>query len=150
MSRMEGREFYSLVPDAVAAIRTLGGAAHKHGLDEPLLELVKLRASQLNGCTFCLQMHANDARRLQIPTAKLDQLPAWREAVIYTPRERAALEWTEALTLLAAKPVSDAAYAMASAAFSRQELAYLTTAIGAINVWNRIAASYHFTPQDAA
>ncbi|ODU76940.1 MAG: alkylhydroperoxidase [Bordetella sp. SCN 68-11] len=145
--RMEGKAFYALVPDAVAAIRALSGAARAHGLDEALLELVKLRASQLNGCAFCLQMHTTDARRIGLSEAKLTLLPVWHEAPVFTVRERAALAWTEALTLIAQGGVSDAAYATATAAFAPQELAYLTTAIGAINVWNRIAGAYHFTPQ---
>ena len=138
-ARMEGKEFYALVPDAIAAMQVFGGAAHKHGLPASLLELVKMRASQLNGCAFCLQMHTNDARKAQIAQTKLDLLAVWREAPVFDARERAALEWTEALTLIAQGGVSDAAYATASAAFSKQELAYLTTAVGAMNVWNRIA-----------
>lgn len=144
--RMQRPQFYSLVPDAIAGLRTLSGAAGKHGLDPSLLELVKLRASQVNGCAFCVQMHSTDARRLAIAEAKLNLLPVWREAPVFSARERAALEWTEALTLIAQGGVSDAAYAEAAAAFSPQELAYLTTAIGAINVWNRIAGGLHFTP----
>jgi AhpD family alkylhydroperoxidase len=146
-ARMEGPELYALVPDAVAAIRTLSGAAGKYGLDESLLELVKLRASQLNGCAFCVQMHSTDARRLAIAEAKLNLLPVWREAPVFDARERAALAWTEALTLIAQGGVSDAVYAQASAAFAPRELAYLTTAVAAINVWNRIAGGYHFTPK---
>lgn len=149
-ARMEGAEIRALIPEAMAAMGTFNGTAAKSGLPEVLLELVKIRASQLNGCAYCLQMHNNDARRMQMPQAKMDQLAAWRESPAYDARERAALEWTEALTLIAQDGVSDEVYAAVSAAFSKQELANLTVAVAAINVWNRFAATFQYTPQPAA
>jgi AhpD family alkylhydroperoxidase len=148
--RIESAEIRALVPEAMAAMSTFNGTAAKSGLPHELLELVKIRASQLNGCAYCLQMHNNDARKMQFPQAKLDQLPAWRESPVFDARERAVLEWTEAVTLIAQDGVSDEVFATVSAAFSKQELANLTVAVAAINVWNRFAATFQYTPQKAA
>jgi AhpD family alkylhydroperoxidase len=110
-----------------------------------LLELIKLRASQINGCAFCVQHHILLSESLGIPVDKLNLLAVWREAPLFSPRERAALAWTEALTLLSGG-VSDEVYAEASAAFSEKELLFLTSAIASINVWNRFGAGYRWTP----
>jgi AhpD family alkylhydroperoxidase len=112
-----------------------------------LLELVKLRASQLNGCAFCVQHHVLLAEKLGLSADKLNLLVAWREAPQFSARERAALAWTEALTDLKGG-VGDEVYGAASAEFSDAELLYLTSAVAAINVWNRFGVAYRWTPPE--
>lgn len=107
---------------------------------------MKLRASQLNGCAFCLQLHLNQARKLALSPAKIDLVAVWREAGVFSDRERAALMWTESLTLMARQTIPDAAYAEVQAAFTVSELAHLTSAVAAINTWNRIAGALQFAP----
>jgi AhpD family alkylhydroperoxidase len=143
--RSEWKDFKVLAPDADNLVRSLSSAAAQFGLDKHLLELVKLRASQINGCAFCLQFHILAAEKLGIAVDKLNLLVVWREAPIFSDRERAALAWTEALTLLT-QGVGDEVYAEVSAEFSPQELAYLSATIGAINVWNRLGVAYRWTP----
>ena len=145
-ARMEIAQFRQVAPQVGAALQSLSLAAVEAGLEKDLLELVKLRASQMNGCAFCIQYHLNDARRLGVPTEKLDLVVAWAEAGVFSEREAAALAWTETLTALMAKGVPDAAYEAAARHFSEKELAFLTAAIGTINVWNRIGVAYRFTP----
>jgi AhpD family alkylhydroperoxidase len=145
LARSEYRDFMSLTPDAYAAVLALGQVAAKAGMDKQLLELIKLRASQINGCAFCVQHHILLSESLGIPTDKLNLIVVWREAPQFSPRERAALAWTEALTLLTGG-VSDEVYAEATAEFSEQELAYLTSAVASINVWNRLGVAYRWTP----
>ena len=115
------------------------------GLDKQLLELVKIRASQINGCAFCVQYHILEAERLGIPQDKINLVVVWREAPQFSTRERAALAWTEALTVLG-NGVSDEVYAEASSEFSEKELLYLTSAVSVINVWNRYGVAYRWTP----
>ena len=146
-ARGEYRNFKALAPDAFDIVSALGQAAAKAGFDEQLLELVKLRASQINGCAFCVQYHILEGESLGLPADKLNLVVVWREAPLFSPRERAALAWTEALTLLPAG-VSDEVYAQASAEFSEQELLHLTSAIASINVWNRFGAAYRWTPPE--
>jgi AhpD family alkylhydroperoxidase len=117
------------------------------GLERKLLDLVKIRASQINGCAYCLAMHTNDARKLGETDERMHLLPAWREAPIYTDRERAALAWTEALTLVSVDHVPDEVYDHARERFSEQELVDLTAAVVTINGWNRIAIAFRVTPQ---
>ena len=143
--RKEYKDFQTLAPDAYDAVRTLGQLAAKAGIDKQLLELIKLRASQINGCAFCVQFHILQSESLGIPTDKLNLVVVWREAPQFSPRERAALAWTEALTTIT-EGVSDEVYAQASAEFSEKELTYLTSAIASINVWNRFGAAYRWTP----
>lgn len=145
-SRIEWQEFKQLAPAANAAIIALGKSAEEAGLEKSLLELVKLRASQINRCAFCLQMHLNVSRGMDMPAEKLDLVGAWREAGIYTPREAAALAWTELLTEISEHDVSDADYAAVLQHFNKTELAFLTAAICTINSWNRIAVSFRFAP----
>ncbi len=142
-ARKEYKDFMSLTPDAYAAVLALGQVAGKAGMDKQLLELIKLRASQINGCAFCVQYHILEGEKLGVPTDKLNLVVVWREAPQFSQRERVALAWTEALTLLS---VSDEVYAEASAEFSEQELAYLTSAVASINVWNRFGAAFRWTP----
>ena len=127
--------------------RYCGQAAGKAGLDKQLIELVKLRASQINGCAFCLQHHVLLSESLGMPADKLNLVAVWREAPLYSPRERAALAWTEALTMLP-NGVSDEIYAQVNAEFSEKELMYLTSAIVSINAWNRFGAAYRWTPAE--
>ncbi|WP_118135911.1 carboxymuconolactone decarboxylase family protein [Oceanicella sp. SM1341] len=109
-------------------------------LEASLIHLVKLRASQINGCAFCIQMHVAEALKDGETPLRLHMLPAWRESSLYSARERAALAWTEALTLLSETGAPDADWAQVEAAFDVDERAWLTLSIGAINLWNRVQA----------
>ena len=140
------KNFKALAPDAYDIVAALGQAAARAGIEKPLLELIKLRASQINGCAFCVQFHILQAESLDVAVDKLNLVVVWREAPQFSKRERAALAWTEALTILTAGGVSDEVYAEASAEFSEKELTYLTSAIAAINVWNRFGVAYRWTP----
>jgi AhpD family alkylhydroperoxidase len=144
-ARKEYRDFRALAPDLYDHIAALGQAAAKAGIDKQLLELLKLRASQINGCAFCVQFHILQGESLGMSVDKLNLVVVWREAPQFSARERAALAWTEALTMLTSG-VSDEVYAQASAEFSDQELASLSAAIGAINFWNRLGVAYRWTP----
>ena len=137
-------EMHKASPEAYEAMRTLSRYSAECGLEASLLELVKTRASQINGCAFCLQMHTRDARKLGETDERLHLLAAWRETPIYTPRECAALAWTEALTLLTDGHAPDEVYAQVRAQFSDEEIAKLTLAIAVINSWNRIAVGLRF------
>jgi AhpD family alkylhydroperoxidase len=116
------------------------------GLDEKLLMLVYLRASQLNGCAYCIDMHAKDLRAHGETEQRVYMLDAWRESPFYSPQERAALAWTEAVTKLDNREVPDAVYDEAKAAFSEAELAKLTLAIVEINCWNRLNVAFRTVP----
>jgi AhpD family alkylhydroperoxidase len=146
--RQSWENFRKLAPQEVAALVSIGQVVAKSGLEPELIELVKLRSSQLNGCAFCLQMHSTDARKMGMSEEKLQLLAAWREAPVYSARERAAIAWTESLTLVAQSEhgVADEVYADAASVFSEAELAHLTSAVVVINAWNRIAIAYRFTP----
>ena len=144
-ARKEYSDFQALAPDAYEGVLALGGFAAKSGIEKPLLELIKLRASQINGCAFCVQYHILQAERLGVSVDKLNLVVVWREVPQFSARERAALAWTEALTLPAAG-VSDEVYAQACAEFSDKELTYLTSAIASINVWNRFGVAYRWSP----
>jgi AhpD family alkylhydroperoxidase len=144
-ARSEPNGFKTLASDAYDLVSALGQAAGKAGIDKQLLELIKLRASQINGCAFCVQFHILQGESLGISADKLNLVVVWREAPLFSSRERAALAWTEALTLLTAG-VSDEVYAQATAEFSEKELAYLSSAIASINVWNRLGVAYRGTP----
>lgn len=115
---------------------------HQSGLERPMVELVLLRVSQINGCAYCLDMHSKDARAAGETEQRLYLVAGWREASLYSERERAALAWAEAVTKLGEHGVSDAVYAQALAAFSEQELVNLTLIVGLINTWNRINVSF--------
>jgi len=144
-ARKEYSDFQALAPDAYDTVLALGGFAAKAGLEKPLLELIKLRASQINGCAFCVQYHILQAERLGVSVDKLNLVVVWREAPQFSPRERAALAWTEVLTLLTGG-VSDEVYEQARSEFSDKELTYLTSAVASINTWNRFGAAYRWTP----
>src|SRR5947208_2384667 len=144
-ARKKYKDFMTLTPDAYAAVLALSQVAGKAGMDKQLLELIKLRASQINGCAFCVQYHIMESEKLGVPTDKLNLVVVWREAPQFSARERAALAWTEALTLLS-DGVSDEVYAEASSEFSAKELAYVTSAVASINTWNRFGAAFRWTP----
>jgi AhpD family alkylhydroperoxidase len=133
-------------PDIYQAMLNLDAAVSGSGLERSLLELVRVRASQINGCAFCLDMHTIDARAAGETEQRLYTLSAWRETPFFTERERAALELTEAVTLIAGNGVSNEVYARAAESFSEEELAKLIWAITVINAWNRIGVATHMEP----
>ena len=141
---MEQRLSYQQAsPEAFKAMLHTEQQVHNSGLEASLLELVKSRASQINGCAWCLDMHTKDARARGETEQRLYLLPVWREAPCYTERERAALAWTEAVTNIAAThDVSDEVYAQARAQFDEKALVDLTLAIIAINGWNRMNVAF--------
>ncbi len=145
-ARVSYEDFGKLAGPARWALAALGKAVDDSGLDKGLGERIKLRASQINGCAFCVQYHLNVARKLGVPTEKLDLVAVWREAGIFTAREMAALSWTEALTHMTPEATSDASYAALLEQFSQTEAVFLTIAIGTINQWNRIAVAMRFAP----
>jgi AhpD family alkylhydroperoxidase len=145
-ARLDWSEFSQLAPAANAALMEVGKAIRASGFDRDLIELAQLRASQINGCTFCTQFHLNHLRQLPVSQIKLDLLPAWRDSDVFSAREKAALEWTEILTVLGREGVPDSAYQAVSAHFSKSELACLTAAVGLINAWNRISIAFRFPP----
>lgn len=135
-------DYGALAPAAMQAMIDLQRHVENSGLEPPLLELVKMRASQINGCAYCLDMHSKDARAAGETEQRLYLLDAWREAPFYNDRERAALAWTEAVTLVSESHVPDDVYAQARDHFTEKELVDLTLAIIAINSWNRLAISF--------
>lgn len=128
------------------AMLALQAQVNESGLEKPLMELVKIRASQINGCAFCLDMHARDARAQGEREVRIHLLPAWREAPVYSGRERAALAWTESLTLVASSQVPDDVYEQARAQFNEEELVQLSLAVVAINGWNRLCVAFRRQP----
>jgi AhpD family alkylhydroperoxidase len=145
---MEQRiDFYRASPEAIRALTALEAAIAKLGLDPALLDLVKLRASQINACAFCVDLHASDLRKRGETDRRLAALPVWRETPFFSERERAALAWTEALTLLAQTHAPDADYAQLREQFSERECVDLSLAIGVINTWNRLAVAFRKSPQ---
>lgn len=144
--RLTYQQFSKTAPAAQAALLAMGKAVEEAGLDKQLVELVKLRVSQINNCAFCLQIHLNVARRIGVPQEKLDLVATWEEAGIFSARERAALAWAEQLARLAGHSVSDESYAAAREHFSEDELLWLSVAIANINAWNRLGAAFRFAP----
>ncbi len=135
-------DFPHASPEAFKALLHVEQQIHRSGLEPSLLELVKMRASQINGCAYCLDMHSKDARALGETEQRLYVLPAWREAPFYSERERAALAWTEAMTRLADGGVPDEVYAEARQHFDEKALVDLSLAVVAINAWNRMAIAF--------
>ena len=131
-----------LAPEQIKAMMALEASFAKSSLEEGLRHLVKLRASQINGCAFCIHMHSTDARRHGESEMRLYMLNAWRESPLYSDRERAALAWTDALTLVAQTGAPDADYELVKAQFSEAEQVQLTLLIGTINVWNRLQVGF--------
>ena len=145
---MEPRlNFTKVSPAAYRAMAALEVyVKHSSNLEKPLLELVKMRASQINGCAYCLDMHSKDARAAGETEQRLYTLDAWRETPFFTDRERAALAWTEAITLIASSHAPDEVYEEARKQFSEEELVNLTIAIAAINGWNRLSIGFRAVP----
>ena len=144
---MKERLNYATVsPDALKAMRELEKYVAASGLERSLYELVKTRASQINGCAYCLDMHTKDARKAGETEQRLYALSAWRETPFFTDRERAALEWTEALTLISENDVPDSLYDGVHKHFDENEMVALTMAIVAINGWNRLAIGFRTVP----
>ncbi len=144
---MEQRiDFYKASPDALKALIALEVAVGKLGLDPALLDLIKLRASQINGCAFCVDLHASDLRKKGETERRVHTVSVWRDTPFFTPRERAALAWTEAVTLIADQHAPDEDYEALRAHFSEAEMVNLTLAIGVINSWNRLSIGFRKTP----
>ncbi|HWX47895.1 MAG TPA: carboxymuconolactone decarboxylase family protein [Roseomonas sp.] len=133
---------HQVAPELLRPMIALETALQKSGLERSLIHLVKTRASQINGCAFCIHMHTGEARADGETEQRLYLLDAWRESPLYTPRERAALAWTEALTRIAETHAPDADYAALAEHFSPQEQVALTLMIGTINSWNRLAIGF--------
>jgi AhpD family alkylhydroperoxidase len=142
-ARIDYAKLQSFIGPTTAALVSISAAVAASGLDRKIVDLIKVRASQINGCAFCLHMHTAEAKQAGETDARLHVLAAWQESPYFTERERAALAWTEALTRLE-HGVPDKVFEQASAQFSEPELAQLTSEIVAINAWNRIAVAYHF------
>jgi AhpD family alkylhydroperoxidase len=136
----------SLAPAMNRAMNALDAATRTTQLEAPLLELVRIRASQLNGCAYCVDAHSRDARQAGETERRLYALPVWRETPSFTARERSALELTEAMTRLAERPVTDELFARAAAEFTDVELAELMWTITVINAWNRLGATARAWP----
>ena len=135
-------DYFAVAPDLLKPMVALEHTVRQSGLDPALLELVKIRASQLNGCAFCIYMHTTDAQKHGETPMRLHLIAAWREASLYTPRERAALAWTEALTLLPQSQAPDDVYAEVAAHFDERERVALTLLIVTINGWNWLAMGF--------
>jgi AhpD family alkylhydroperoxidase len=139
-------DFYKANPNAVKALLALEERITKSSLEKSLTELVRLRASQINGCAYCVDMHTTDARKGGETDRRLATVVVWRETPFFTDRERAALEWTEALTLVSQDRVPDTVWESVKPHFSDEELVDLTLLVCAINSWNRLAISFRKMP----
>lgn len=139
--------YFQAAPESIKALLALETQITTSGLEQSLIELVKTRASQINGCAYCINMHTQDARKHGETEARLYLLNAWREAPVYTERERAALAWTEAVTLISESRAPDELYQAVRAQFSETETVNLTMLIATINAWNRLAISFRAVPQ---
>lgn len=144
---MKKRLNYETVsPEALKEMMALENYAANSGLEYSLFELVKLRASQINGCAYCIDMHSRDARKAGETEQRLYALMAWKDTPFFTERERAALAWTEALTLISENDVSDALYQQVTEHFNEKETVALTMVIVTINGWNRLAIAFRKVP----
>jgi AhpD family alkylhydroperoxidase len=139
-------DFYTASKDAMNAMLALEKAGSNLGIDPRLLDLIKLRASQINGCAFCMDLHTSDALKAGESVRRLATVSAWRETTFFTERERAALAWTESLTNIAHSHAPDEDYALLAAQFNAKEMADLTLAIVTINAWNRFAIGFRKMP----
>ena len=135
-------DYWKTEPALLKAVLEIDTAARESGLDIGLVHLVKVRASQINGCSYCVDMHSREARRDGESEQRIRLVSAWRESPLFSPRERAAFEWTERLTRLADGHVTDSDYEAVRGHFSESELVKLTVLIGVINIWNRIAVPF--------
>ncbi|QDL90519.1 carboxymuconolactone decarboxylase family protein [Paroceanicella profunda] len=146
-------DYFATAPDLIKPLVAAETRLAQSGLDQKLAELVRLRVSQINGCAFCIHMHTHAARRLGESEERMHLVAGWHDSPLFSPRERAALAWAEALTHVSATHAPDADYAALAAAFSPQEQVALTAVIGLINAWNRIAIGFgavHPVPAVAA
>ena len=139
-------DFYTSSPDAMKAMLGLEKRINACGLEKPLVELVRLRTSQINGCAYCTDMHSADARKAGEDERRLATLVAWRETPFFSERERAALAWTEAVTLVSSTHVSDEVWDAVKPHFSAEEITDLTLLLVAINGWNRFAIAFRKMP----
>lgn len=147
MEQMKQRlDFYKASPEAIKAMVALEVAVSKLGIEPALQELLRLRASQVNGCAYCVDLHSSDARKKGETERRLYAVSVWRETPFFTPRERAALGWTEAITRIADTHAPDEAYEALRAEFNEAECVNLTLAIGLINSWNRLAIGFRKMP----
>ncbi len=144
-------DFYKASPDALKAMIALEGAVNKLGLEPVLLDLIKLRASQINGCAFCVDLHSTDLRKAGESERRVYAVAVWREAPFFTERERAALAWTETITLVSETRAPDADYVLLQSEFDEREQGYLSLLIGMINAWNRVQIGFRAAhPTDVA
>jgi AhpD family alkylhydroperoxidase len=141
--------YASAAPASFQAMLGVEKSVRESGLEHPLLHMVKVRASQINGCAYCIDMHWKEARAADISEQRLRCLSVWRDAPFYSERERAALAWTEAVTQLGPHGVPDDVFAAARAQFNDKELASLTWAVAAINAWNRLSIAFRNEPAPA-
>jgi len=139
-------DFYKANPEAIKPMMALEQRILKSALEKPLVELVRLRASQINGCAYCMDMHSADARKAGEDERRLATISAWRETPFFSERERAALEWTEAVTQVSQDHVPDSVWASVSGHFTPEEITDLTLLIVAINGWNRFAIAFRKMP----
>lgn len=136
-------QFFNAAPELMKQVRALNKAVDECGLEKSLLHLIKLRASQINGCSFCVEMHSREARADSETEQRLYLVPAWKESPLFTDRERAAFTWVETVTLISNGGVSDELYRKTLEHFSEEELVKLTVATSMINTWNRLCVSFH-------
>lgn len=136
-------QFYAQAPELMKSVVALNAAVDECGLEKSLLHLIKLRASQINGCSYCVDMHSREARHDGETEQRLYLVAAWKESPLFNERERTTFAWTEAVTNIAKGGVSEALYAKALQHFSGEELVKLTVAVGMINTWNRLCVSFH-------
>lgn len=144
--RIERKEFYNIAPAVTQGLLAVDKAIEESGLEKELLELIKLRASQINGCAFCISYHMQTARKLGMEQYKLDLISVWHDAGVFSERETAALLYTETLTKVSKKGVPDDVYSTVQKNFSEKEIAFLTAAISAINAWNRMSVAFQYAP----
>ncbi len=138
--------FARIAPVAQQSLIAMGRQADESGIDKQIVELVKLRVSQINNCAFCLQIHLNVSRKIGLPQEKLDLVATWEEAGLFSDRECAALAWAETLTRLAGHSVPNEAYEAIRKHFSEEEVTFLSVSIATINAWNRLGAAFRFAP----
>jgi AhpD family alkylhydroperoxidase len=143
---MQYDDFTKNQPEVVTGLRQMSAAATAHGLERDLVELLKIRVSQINGCAFCLQFHLKLARQLRVDERKLGLVAAWRDSGAFSAREEAAFDYAERLTMLSHNHLGAADRPEPGKPFSESEIEHLTIAIATINAWNRIAAALHFSP----
>ncbi|KQZ15890.1 alkylhydroperoxidase [Mesorhizobium sp. Root554] len=136
-------QFFAKAPELMKQVQALNKAVEESGLEKSLLHLVKLRASQINGCSFCVDMHSKEALADGDTLQRVIMVSAWKESPLFSERERAALAYTEAVTLISNAGVPDALYEATLKHFSEEELVKLSVAIGTINVWNRLCVPFH-------